>query len=127
MRQLRKVLGMTGQHRAQRLALAMTPEDLEALAALERAASAGPWHVRQLDDQDCMGSLAVSTHPDTGCNESMRSGQWRGEEMVAACLIQAPPYVVPADDRFEENAALIAAMRNALPELIRLARLGLKA
>lgn len=74
-----------------------------------------------------MGALAVSTRPDTGRSESMRSGEWRGEEMVAACLVQASPYVVPADDRFEENAVLIAAVRNALPELIRLARLGLKA
>ncbi|MDQ0249663.1 hypothetical protein J2W22_001710 [Sphingomonas kyeonggiensis] len=105
----------------------MTPEALNALEALEQAASAGPWHVRRLDDEDCMGGLAISTHPDTGRGESMRSGEWRGEEMVAACLIQAPPYVVPADDRFEENAALIATMRNVLPELIRLARLGLQA
>jgi hypothetical protein len=57
----------------------------------------------------------------------MRSGSWPGDEIVAACLIQDPPYVIPADDRFEENAAMIAAVRSALPELIRLARRGLRA
>jgi len=104
----------------------MTNEDLDALEALERLASAGPWYVRSLDDEMCMGAVAVSTHPDTGLNENMRAGSWPGEEIVAACLIQGPPYVIPADDRFEENAELIAAVRTALPELLRLARLGLE-
>lgn len=103
----------------------MTPEQLDELAALEHAASAGPWYVRDLDDQTCMGARAVSTKPDTGRNESMRAGTWPGAEIVAACLIQDPAYVVPADDRFEQNAAFIAAVRNAFPELVRLARLGL--
>jgi hypothetical protein len=57
----------------------------------------------------------------------MRFGEWPLGEVVAACLIQEPPYVVPADERYDENADLIAAMRNALPELLRLARLGLAA
>jgi len=103
----------------------MTNEDLDALEALEQSASKAPWYVRQLDDDLCMGACAVSTRPDTGKNESMRSGAWPGEEIVAACLIQSPPYVVPADDKFEENARLIAEMRTVLPELLRLARLGL--
>jgi hypothetical protein len=104
----------------------MTREDLDALEVLEQSASAGPWHVRRLDDELCMGACAVSTRPDMGMNESMRLGIWPGEEIVAACLIQSPPYVMPADDRFEENARLIAELRNALPELLRLARLGLQ-
>lgn len=104
----------------------MTFEQLEALEALERIASAGPWYVRELDDEMCMGAYAVSTKPDTGANEGMRSGTWPGSEIVAACLIQSPPYVVPADDRYKENARLIAAMRSALPELLRLARRGLE-
>jgi hypothetical protein len=98
---------------------------IEELALLETRASAGPWYVRRLDDELCMGALAVSTRPDTGANESMRFGNWPGSEIVAACTIQSPPYVVPADDRDEENARLIAAMRNALPGLLRLARIGL--
>ena len=104
----------------------MTLEELEALEALERAASTGPWYVRQLDDEMRMGAIAVSTQPDTGANEDMRSGTWPGSQIVAACLVQSPPYVVPGDDRHEENAQLIAAMRTALPDLLRLARLGLR-
>jgi hypothetical protein len=73
-----------------------------------------------------MGAIAVSTHPDTGANEDMRSGTWPGSQMVAACLVQSPPYVVPGDDHHAENAQLIAAMRTALPHLLRLARLGLR-
>lgn len=103
----------------------MTLDDLNALDALERAATAGPWYVRQLDDELCMGAIAVSTHPHAGADESLRSGTWPGHEVVAACLIQSPPYVVPADDKWEENAHLIAAVRNAMPDLIRLAKLGL--
>lgn len=103
----------------------MTFDEVNALEALHRAASAGPWHVRKLDDELRTGALAVSTSPDTGANEDMRSGTWPGSELVAVCLIQSPPYVVPADDRHEENARLIAAVRTALPELLHLARLGL--
>jgi len=73
-----------------------------------------------------MGAYAVATTPDTGAKESMWSGAWPGSEVVAACLIQSPPYAVPADDRYEENAKLIAMMRTALPELMRLARLGME-
>ncbi|MBO9711436.1 hypothetical protein [Sphingomonas sp.] len=105
----------------------MTLDDIDLLCLLEKSASSSPWYVRQLDDDVCMGALAVALTPDTGLSESMRAGDWPGEDVVAACLIQSPPYVVPADDRFEDNAKLIAAMRNALPELLRLARMGLKA
>ena len=104
----------------------MTLDELEALEALERTASTGPWYVRRLDDEMRMGAVAVSTHPDTGANEDMRSGTWPGSQVVAACLVQSPPYVVPSDNRHEENAELIAAMRSALPDLLRLARLGLR-
>jgi len=104
----------------------MTLEQLDALEALERSASAGPWYVRRLDDEMCMGAYAVATTPDTGTNEGMRSGTWPGSEVVAACLIQSPPYAVPADDRYEENAKLIATMRTVLPDLMRLARLALE-
>jgi hypothetical protein len=102
-------------------------KDLEHLASLEAAASIGPWFVRFLDDEYCMGAVAVSTRPDTLKHEAMRNGGWPGEEIVAACLIQQPAYVVPADDRYDENAALIAALRNAAPELLRLARSALDA
>jgi hypothetical protein len=105
----------------------MTLDDLDALECLNVAATPGPWFVRQLNDEHCMGAIAVSTMPETGRNESMRSGSWPSSDVVAACLIQQPPYVLPEDDRFEENAALIAEVRTALPELLRLARIGLEA
>ncbi|MEG3144954.1 hypothetical protein U1839_09830 [Sphingomonas sp. RT2P30] len=99
----------------------MREEDLARLNALDEAATPGPWFVRRLDDNACMCAVAVSTKAD---GDDAFVDEWRGEEMVAACLIQDPPYVVP-EARWDENAALIAAMRNALPELLRLARLGL--
>ena len=103
----------------------MTADELDQLTALGAAGTPAPWYVRHLDDDTRQGAVAVSTRRDTGRDEDMRSGSWPTSEIVAACLIQSPPYVAPADDRFEENAALIAALRNALAELIRLARVGL--
>src|SRR5215207_5461724 len=100
----------------------MTENDLENLAKLDAAATPGPWHVRFMDDEHSMNSVAVSTRPDTGAHESMRAGELPGDEIVAATLIQQPAYIVPADDRWDENAVLIATVRSALPELIRLAR-----
>lgn len=104
----------------------MTHEELDQLAVLSEAATRGPWHVRHLNDEMHQCAYAVSTKPDTGAGEDMRSGVWPGDEIVAACLIQSPPYVIPSDDKFQENAQLIAAVRTALPELIRLARRGLQ-
>lgn len=106
---------------------AITGAVLDRLEGLHLAASPGPWFVRQLDDTMCMSALAVSMRPDRGANESMRAGDWPGTEIVAATLVQDPPYVVPADDRYEENTKLIAECRTWLPELIRLARLSLNA
>ena len=105
----------------------MTSDDLDKLTALEQAASPGPWYFRLLDDDMCQGAVTVSTRPDDprGAVKSMRAGTWPSEEVIAACLIQSPPYVDPADERYDENARLIAEMRNALPELIRLAKIGL--
>ena len=105
----------------------MTQDDLEAIAALDAAATPAPWHVRFLDDERCMSAVAISTQPDTGSHESMWTGGWPGEEIIAATLIQAPAYVIPSDNRWHENANLIAVMRSTLPELLRLARLGLAA
>jgi hypothetical protein len=105
----------------------MTQADLDELARLGGAATPGPWFVRILDDEHCMGAVTLSTKFDAGTAESMRSGNKPGDEIIAACLIQQPPYVVPADGRYDENAALIAAVRTALPELLRLAKLGLAA
>ncbi|MBS7695665.1 MULTISPECIES: hypothetical protein [unclassified Chelatococcus] len=105
----------------------MDEADLDQLERLAAQATPGPWFVRFLDDIHAMSAVAVATRPATGGGKSMRFGEWPSGEVIAACLIQEPPYVVPTDERYDENAALIAAMRNALPELLRLARLGLTA
>ncbi|CAH1667740.1 hypothetical protein [Chelatococcus asaccharovorans] len=105
----------------------MDKADLDQLDGLAAQATPGPWFVRLLDDAHAMSAVVVATTADTEGGKSMRAGEWPSREVVAACLLQAPPYVVPGDDRYDENAALIAAMRNALPELLRLARLGLAA
>ena len=105
----------------------MTADDLDNLTKLDAAATPGPWYVRLLDDEYAMSAVAVATEPETDTLESMRMGTWPEGLIVAACLIQQPAYVMPEDDRYDENAALIAAMRTALPELLRLAKIGLDA
>lgn len=92
--------------------------DLDALASLDRAATPGPWHVGRFDDEHFMSAISVEALLPG------RSGQ-STSEVIAATLIQQPPYVVPSDNRDLENAQLIAEMRNALPELLRLAVIGL--
>lgn len=105
----------------------MDLEKLELLEGLCAAASPAPWHVLELDDDSCMGALAVVNSGDVIQNGSMRAGTWPSGSVIAACLIQSPPYVVPDDDRFEANARLIAELRNTFPELLRLARKALEA
>lgn len=73
-----------------------------------------------------MSALAISTEPPVG-TDCPSFDEWEAERMVAACLIKSPAYAIPGDQRYGEHAALIAAVRNALPELIRLATIGLKA
>ena len=100
----------------------MSADFLDELADLSDAATAGPWYVRQMDDNMSMGAIAIATEPDVGKNEYLMDGAIFG--VLAATLIQDPPYVMRDDQREQQNAELIVAMRNALPELIRLARLG---
>jgi len=102
----------------------MTQLDLDDLARLNDRATPGPWFVRHLDDVHCMSAVAISIAPDRSADEAFNDGSWIGEEMVAATLIQQPRYVSPADSLWDENAELIARSRNALPELLRLARIG---
>src|SRR3569623_394084 len=98
----------------------MTLEDLDALEELHRSATAAPWYVRQLDDDYAMGAITILT--EAGRN---RRAQYMTEvagEIIAACLVQHPQYVMPDghDDIEDRIAALIAASRTALPELVRL-------
>ena len=99
------------------------PLDLESLDALDRAATPGPWFVRAMDDDLCMGAVAISTEPNTsGDNDQLSDYEFHG--VIAATLIQHPEYILPKDRRWDQNADLITAVRNALPELLRLARIG---
>ena len=94
----------------------LTDEELDELDELARAATPGPWFVRNLDDVDAMSLVAVSTLPDAGLGE-----RWPGfdhREIVAATLIQQPRYVDAADERWDENAHFIAAARDNTPRLV---------
>ncbi|MEH0937274.1 hypothetical protein [Micromonospora psammae] len=86
------------------------------MCELHRAATPGPWFVRQLDDDDAMSLVAVSTVPDTGRGE--RWPDFDSGEVVAATLVQRPRCVDVADGRWDENAAFIAMARTAVPRLL---------
>jgi len=103
----------------------MQSELLDHLAQLESQASAAPWQVVHLDDNACMSMVAI-TNSKVPTNH-LYGRDWEGIHILATTLVQEPPYVVPEDKCWDENAALIVTLRNHLPELIRLARLGLAA
>ena len=76
-----------------------------------------------MDDDLCCSAAGVATQPNTSDdNDDLCQSRYHG--IVAATYLQHRNYVVPADDRGWENAELIAAIRSALPELLRLARIG---
>ena len=94
--------------------------DLDELATLEAKATPAPWTADRFDDEHCMTAIGVRADlPD-------EKGQ-QMNEFIVATLIQQPRYIMPSDDRHLENAALIAEVRNALPELLRLAAIGREA
>lgn len=99
---------------------------LDRLRTLDQAATPGPWYVRLMDDDLCMGATAIATEPNTSGDNDQLCDYWV-HGVIAATLIQYPEYVIPRDGRDRENAELIVAMRNALPELLRLARIGAEA
>lgn len=94
----------------------LTDEQLEQLLQLARKATPTPWYVRYLDDSDAMNLVAISTSQDSGKGE--RFPHFDATELVAATLVQAPRYVDIADQKWDENAAFIAAAANAIPLLV---------
>ena len=103
----------------------MTEDDLCELATLDGTASAAPWHIAFANDAACMSATFVTKNPSVGRIYEPYGDPTAPEDVIAACLVSE---IASADDcRWDENARLIAAMRNHLPELIRLARLGLAA
>ena len=103
----------------------MHREDLNALTGIERAATPAPWFVRALNDDACMSGVGIATTPDPLDGDAL-VGDWPDTGLVAACLLQSPPYIIPDDGLYHQNAELIAAMRNAMPKLLRLASIGLQ-
>jgi hypothetical protein len=91
--------------------------DLDAIEEMSSAATPGPWFVRNLDDDQAMNLVAVSTVEDTGRAE--RWPDFDHGELVAATLVQDPRYVDCADGRWDENAAFIAMARDVVPRLVR--------
>ncbi|WP_329266828.1 hypothetical protein [Streptomyces sp. NBC_01451] len=94
----------------------LTDEELAEIEELAGAATPGPWHVRQLDDDFAMSLVAISTVPDTGAGE--RWPDFDHRQIVAATLVQQPRYVDVADERWDENANFIANARQDIPRLI---------
>lgn len=101
----------------------LTEIDLEAIEARSRAATPGPWYVRQLDDAYAANLIAVSTQPDTGEGERLLPNSQELEDinqtLVAGTLIQCPVrYVDIADRLWDENAAFIVRAREDVPRLV---------
>ena len=94
----------------------LTDEELSEIEERARAATPGPWHVRQLDDDFAMSLVAIGTVPDTGASERWQDFDHR--HIVAATLVQQPRYVDVADERWDENANFIANARQDVPRLI---------
>jgi hypothetical protein len=90
--------------------------ELAEIADLPARATPGPWHVRHLDDEHAMNLVAISTEPDTRLGE--RWPNFDHATMIAATLVQQPRYENIADERWNVNAAFIAAARTAARRLL---------
>ncbi|MEK9810300.1 MAG: hypothetical protein VW362_07610 [Candidatus Nanopelagicales bacterium] len=92
--------------------------DLDDLRRLEREATPGPWRVGHCDDEACMSVVLVHTGEPP---EGRSAYEWAFEhhaQVVALTLYQLPRVVDHGTKKWDENAALIAAARNALPYLL---------
>ncbi|MGW2255761.1 hypothetical protein ACWCXH_37280 [Kitasatospora sp. NPDC001660] len=94
----------------------LTDEELAEIEELAQAATPGPWHVRELDDDFAMSLVAIGPVPDTGLGE--RWPAFDHHQIVAATFVQQPRYVDVADERWDENARFIASARQDVPRLI---------
>jgi hypothetical protein len=97
----------------------LSVEQLERLEELDRQASSGPWFVNRTDDDWHMTAFVVSqVEDDEEFGEDLT--EYNCGKVLAATYIQQPRYAINENHR--ANAELIAAMRNALPGLLALAR-----
>jgi hypothetical protein len=94
----------------------MTDAELAAIQERSDAATAGPWFVRDLDDDKAMSLVAISTVEDTGLGERWPS--FDHGQIIAATLVQSPRYVDIDDERWDENARFLAHARQDIPRLI---------
>lgn len=93
----------------------LTDEDLDAIEARARAATAGPWYVCYLDDDHAMNLTAVATEViPTGT----RWPNFDPAKVVAATLVQQPRYVSHAAECWDEDADFIAQARADVPRLL---------
>lgn len=74
--------------------------DLEAKA---KAATPGAWHIIEADDERLMSAVYVATTP-----EDATPGE-TPENVIAVTLLQSPRVACIADEKWDENAAFIAA------------------
>ena len=105
----------------------MTEADLNDLLKLEADASAAPWHVMFTNDDAMMSAVFVLKNPSVGRVYQPYGDSPDADDVVAACLLSEPDIASVDDRRWDANATLIATVRNKLPELLRLAYLGLVA
>lgn len=97
---------------------------IEELQRLHEAATGGPWFAHNTEDSLFMNAYAVTTSESEpnldGCTDFHKEAH--DKSVVALTLLQQPRVVGHESNRWAEDADLIAAMRNALPALLRVAR-----
>ena len=97
--------------------------NIEELRSLEAVATAAPWHEWHGDDRHAMNCTGITSEP---CAHEMVDEEGHAQHTIALTLLQEPRYaslgVKPdySDWLWDENAALIVALRNAAPGLLRL-------
>lgn len=95
----------------------MSDPDFAAMRERCDRATAGPWHVVEMDDDYCMSAYAIATVPNADAPPNEDSHEKDGDHAKRICLTlwQAPRIVDIADLKWEENAAFIAHARTDLP------------
>ena len=88
-------------------------EELNEIEKRAEQATLGPWFVETLDDNAFMTLIAVTHERPSEKPKSYDAGV-----VVAATLVQHPRYVSTNDQRFDENAAFIAASRTDVVRLV---------
>lgn len=83
--------------------MSATPLNLEAMAVMERAATAGPWETCGASDHRCACNLVWSSDGETGIARGPHEDAFD---------------VIPSPERRADNAAFIAASRTFVPAAI---------